>query len=772
MTNSLSHSLKARVFNKIYYGKYLLFFLLFLVFNNAKIFYFFNFSFYGGFLAFLLFAKNPFCVCLTYLASCLVFPDTTLFIFNIAVCVVGIITSFVFKKIKKPIYNLVAFFVSFLVGIIYLFLLFASLKQLYICFVEVFANSAFCVCVLTTIKTLKARKLSLNMSIDESFCFGIVITLIFCGLQNLSVFSIDLVKLFGLIFVLIGSKVFPNYFGVIVGVVCGFGAGLCAGNFNYITYFSLVGILAFLFKDLKKFYLSVLLMVFDLCFNLFFYSFSSQIYLSLASTLVVIITIMLIPNQTITNLKLRLFAEKTNDIFLNIIDNSKNEVSKKLAYTSQVFYEMNKNFRSFAREKLDNKNAKIMLCNEIIKSNCSSCPQKNKCLKGFNSELKRVFENLSNIGFEKGKITLVDLPAYLTNRCIKANMIVKDFNSLLNNYKKYTNMVENLDSSKILIADQLDGISIVLDKLARDIKTTVKTDNKLEKEIKETLLYNNIIPIEVVCFDKDEDCCVASIVIRNIDFNKSLLENILYKVYKKKMALEDKTLKFSGNLIMLNYVTAPTYKISFGLAQSSKGGEDFCGDNHSELKLDNNKFLFAISDGMGHGEQANKTSELSLSLIENYYKAGFDNQIILTSVNSLLNLTKQDNFSAIDIGVVDLKSGEADFIKQGASLSFIKSPKGVSVVESSSLPIGILQKVKPKITRTVLTPDDMVIMMSDGVADAFVSQEILQEYLTQIPQKNPQEMAETILQKAKSIQKNYPKDDMTVLVGRLFYNCA
>ena len=36
------------------------------------------------------------------------------------------------------------------------------------------------------------------------------------------------------------------------------------------------------------------------------------------------------------------------------------------------------------------------------------------------------------------------------------------------------------------------------------------------------------------------------------------------------------------------------------------------------------KFLFAINDGMGSGEQAENASELSISLVENFYKAGFE----------------------------------------------------------------------------------------------------------------------------------------------------
>ena len=181
--------------------------------------------------------------------------------------------------------------------------------------------------------------------------------------------------------------------------------------------------------------------------------------------------------------------------------------------------------------------------------------------------------------------------------------------------------------------------------------------------------------------------------------------------------------------------------------------------------------MFALCDGMGHGNSANKTSDLSISLIENFYKAGYDNQTILTSVNKLLNLGREDVFSALDISVVDLKNGQVDFIKQGATIGFVKKGDSLSRIESNSLPLGILQEVKPKVTKTVLSTDDMVIMLSDGIVDAF-KEDDLEAYLKSLRDNNPQVMADKILNKAKRQQKNYPEDDMTVMVGKIFYNYA
>ena len=386
--------------------------------------------------------------------------------------------------------------------------------------------------------------------------------------------------------------------------------------------------------------------------------------------------------------------------------------------------------------------------------------------------MQNILEKLVAVGFEKGKVTLVDLPAYLSNRCYKLNSLLVNLNSLLNEYKKQSNFIKNQDSSKLLIADQLGGISNILTKLSAETKQIVNFDHVVEKKIQQELVYNNIIPSEIVCFEQNEQVNVVSLVVRSIDYDDKKIVNVLNKVCSSKMKLNEVIPNVENNFICLTYKTAPTYNLGFGIAQALKGGEEVCGDTHSVMRLGDDKFLIAICDGMGHGEKANKASELSISMVENFYKAGYDSQTILTSINGLLNVNKSDVFSTIDISVVDLKSGETDFIKQGATIGFVKSGNNINEIKSNSLPVGVLDMVEPRITKTVLEADDILIMMSDGVVDAFSSIDEIKNFILYQQTKNPQELAKIILDKAKRNQKNYPKDDMTVLTGKLFLTSA
>jgi hypothetical protein len=80
---------------------------------------------------------------------------------------------------------------------------------------------------------------------------------------------------------------------------------------------------------------------------------------------------------------------------------------------------------------------------------------------------------------------------------------------------------------------------------------------------------------------------------------------------------------------------------------------------------------------MGAGVNAHKMSAMTLGLIENFYKAGFDNEIILESVNKLLAVNNQENYSTLDVCLLDLNNQIADFDFLAKSLySLTLSTKG------------------------------------------------------------------------------------------------
>ena len=752
--------------------KYFLYFVLFYIFFKAKIMGVYSPSFFGFFLSLIFFGENIYYLSLSYMAS-LVLHDASVFsiIFGLICCLTGGLISFLYKKNnKKASLGLLSLY-TLIIGAIYLYFQFESIETVYISIVDILLNVILMLCCSNFFKVLSSRKFNLNLNVDEIVCGGVLLAIFFCGLQNINIFAFDIVKLIGFMIVLFGGYMLPNGFNVVLGVVGGLGAFLCGGALEYITLFSVVAVGNYIFKSLNRIYSVIALLAIDICLNLFLKLFGVVNIWTFMPTIIVSVVYLVIPSKILKKASANMFLYREDNTLKNILNQNKLQTSKRLLYTAEVFYEMDKSFRKLVKGHLDERSAKSMLCSEIIRENCENCPNKIKCLRGFNSELKKIFENLINAGFEKGKITLIDLPQYLTMRCVKLNQVVNSLNSLLQDYKNYAKINSDLDSSKLLIAEQLKGVSHILTELSKEANETVNLDHKFQKQIRESLIYNDIVPSEVVCFEKDEKTNVVSMILRTIDFDNDKIIKVLNSFCPNKMVLDEILPSVDSNLTYVSYKTAPTYDMAIGVAQMTKGGNDNSGDTHSMVKLSSGKYMMAICDGMGSGEKASKKSETSINLIENFYKAGYDDETILSCVNKLLNLTSENVFSALDVSVIDLKNGEVDFIKQGATVGYIKNGEEVSKIESNSLPLGILDEISPRVTKTVLTPDDFVVMMSDGIVDA-LGEENLEEYLKYMPSKSPQEVADCILNKAKLTQKNYPSDDMTVLVGKLYYNYA
>jgi stage II sporulation protein E len=170
---------------------------------------------------------------------------------------------------------------------------------------------------------------------------------------------------------------------------------------------------------------------------------------------------------------------------------------------------------------------------------------------------------------------------------------------------------------------------------------------------------------------------------------------------------------------------------------------------------------------MGSGEAAEKTSGTAISLIENFYKAGFDNDIILSGVNKLLSVTCDEVFAALDIAVLDLGRGASDFINLGAVSGFIRSSAGVEVVKSGSLPVGVLERVKPVITKKVLSAGDVIVLVTDGVFDAFGGAPKLCDFILERGGGEAQTLSDEILAQAAVYCSGAPHDDMTVAVAKI-----
>lgn len=216
----------------------------------------------------------------------------------------------------------------------------------------------------------------------------------------------------------------------------------------------------------------------------------------------------------------------------------------------------------------------------------------------------------------------------------------------------------------------------------------------------------------------------------------------------------------------------PLYSASIGTAsvcagQGSPDGEKrVCGDAYATKRCDGGRLLLMLCDGMGHGEAAHELSEKTLELLMLLLEAGYSRKQAITAVNGIMLSQKdqQEGFSTVDLADVDLWSGDVACEKLGACPSWLVRGDHIKKVDASSLPLGVMEDVRPAATECRLHSGDILVMTSDGFADVFPEDEQMRRALEDSLYIQPQRMADALIRNALLAAGGSPRDDMTVAV--------
>ncbi len=224
------------------------------------------------------------------------------------------------------------------------------------------------------------------------------------------------------------------------------------------------------------------------------------------------------------------------------------------------------------------------------------------------------------------------------------------------------------------------------------------------------------------------------------------------------------------------FVEEAKYIALTGYAKVVRENETVSGDNYAFLESEKGKLTIVLSDGTGSGEKAGRDSGQVLDLMEKMLEAGYRIESALNLINSALYAKAEDNnHPTIDICNLDLYQGKCEFTKVGGALSFIKRGDCVEPIEMSNLPLGIFQNIEVEKQEKQLQDGDFVIMMSDGVLDAFEEddyEDTLIRAIEEITEQNPGEIAEKLLHFAIHSCGGHIPDDMTIIVAGVWEKSA
>lgn len=203
-----------------------------------------------------------------------------------------------------------------------------------------------------------------------------------------------------------------------------------------------------------------------------------------------------------------------------------------------------------------------------------------------------------------------------------------------------------------------------------------------------------------------------------------------------------------------------------GFSKATKESETVSGDNYAVIEAEKGRMTIMLSDGTGSGEKAGRDSEKVLDLMEIMLEAGYGAEEAINMVNTALFVAGEDNnHPTLDICDIDLYQGSCQLRKVGGAATFLKRLGEVEQLAAGNLPLGIFQQIKIQPLCKKLQDGDYLIMVSDGVVDAFGEgeyEQTLPGVISGIQDRNPGEIADRLLRYAIRASGGKIQDDMTI----------
>jgi len=454
-------------------------------------------------------------------------------------------------------------------------------------------------------------------------------------------------------------------------------------------------------------------------------------------------------------------------------------VKSRVRSWARMFSELARTFATASPAGLESGGEKPLreLLHEIKVRICQDCNLYRGCWERDPAQADRAFmETLARLE-AAGRVGPEDFPADVRRKCLRLKEMAVALTCLYETYRVNQYWYRRLAESREVVSENLRGLSRIMHNLSAELCHSVERADQVHALLRRQFRELDVPVLRLDARHRDDDRLEITVTRSSCRGEMAcyyVVAPVVSRVVGQPFAVVDTscTREEDGPECTFRLRPALRFRVAVGMAQVGKGGSTVSGDTASYLELADGKFALLLSDGMGVGRQAALESSTTVSLLEHMFRAGFGKDIAVKTVNAILLLRAPDeSFATVDLAVVDLYTGQTEFVKIGAAPSFIVGAGTVSLVEGESLPVGIVREIEYSVVVRKLAAGDLLVLVSDGVLDAYrgplEKETWLGELLRDLPRTNPQQTADMVLQQARRAAGGSVPDDMTVLVGRI-----
>ena len=223
-----------------------------------------------------------------------------------------------------------------------------------------------------------------------------------------------------------------------------------------------------------------------------------------------------------------------------------------------------------------------------------------------------------------------------------------------------------------------------------------------------------------------------------------------------------------GEVALFECSAENKYSVEFCTIGKCADTEEISGDVATSFESADGHFYSLISDGMGSGDEAHKTSLFAADFLSRILNSSCSKSTAFHFLNHIIRGKGEECSATVDLFDFDLMTGEATFYKCGAAPSYVKRDGSIFRIRSETAPLGLMKSIDAERIRVEVRDGDYVIMLSDGISQTPEDAAWLLELLNKPAPSNMRDYAERIL--AAAIKNSKIADDMSVAVAKIRKN--
>jgi serine phosphatase RsbU (regulator of sigma subunit) len=212
-------------------------------------------------------------------------------------------------------------------------------------------------------------------------------------------------------------------------------------------------------------------------------------------------------------------------------------------------------------------------------------------------------------------------------------------------------------------------------------------------------------------------------------------------------------------------------EVQIAVAKVNKYAVSESGDTLEVIERPNGGVSVVLADGQSSGRGAKAISQMVVRRVISLLADGVRDGAAARAASDALFTERQGKvISTLNIASLDLSSGTIVLTRNNPAPIYLCRGEQIDCLEEESIPLGTSRNVRPLITELPIEPGLVIVIYTDGLTHAGKRRGLPMDVgatissILEDQDPSPQELADSLLAEAVSLDENRPADDISVLV--------